>query len=60
MRDISKMYGVLALVFNIIFIISASLRLFILAGISVIFLIIYVGIFFGSLRPPFLEEENAN
>jgi hypothetical protein len=53
MRDISQVFGVTALIFFILAILFMLGKMFVVAGICWVFLIIYTGLFFGSLRQPF-------
>ncbi len=56
MKYMTKIYGISALFFLLVLLLSALFEMFTLVGIATIFLIIYTGLFFGSLRPPFLEK----
>ena len=57
MRDISQVYGGLALIYFILFMLFTLGKLFIVAGVLAVFAIIFTGLFFGSLRQPFLEVD---
>lgn len=53
MRDISRVFGVIALIYFILFMLFTLAKLFITAGIVAVFAIIFTGLFLGSLRQPF-------
>ncbi len=55
MRSISRVFGLMALMYLVLFILFALADLFITAGIFAVIGIIFTGFFLGSLRRPFLE-----
>jgi hypothetical protein len=59
MKMWSKVYGSFALVFFIVLLLSALAKMFFWTGVAAVLTIIYTGLFFGSIRPPFLEKTDG-